>query len=181
MAAINDQLPIENDYYHLDIFLYSTYKNLGQYDIIKNNEIIGDLTTFDLIGQGSLEPTPTNDIGSVTITGLTNSRLDKVITYSGEYKVGINGVIVVSDEYIMYEIDGIGYTTFLEDNLTIYSLVKPTNEFEPQNIIRDDNSSSIDIKKTLNAFVIDRSNISIYEYFNKINNCDNLDDLLDIF
>lgn len=181
MAAINDELPIENEYYHLDIFLTSTYKNLGQYDIIKNNEIIGDLTTFDLTTQNDLPPLEQNEIGSVTITGLTNSRLKQIITYSGEYKVGVNGVIAVADDFIMYEIDGIGYTTFLEDGLTIYTLVKQTNEFETQNIIRDDNSSSIDIKKTLNAFVIDRSNISIYEYFNKISNCDNLDDLLDIF
>jgi hypothetical protein len=173
--------------YYVDVFLTKTQKNLGQFTSIKNNEIFGDLTTFNLIpnfnflNQTQLPPFNFSQPFNVTVTGITESKLKNVITYTGDYKVGVNGVIFANSDYVMYEIDGITYTTFLSDNLTIYSVTKPTNEFDKQSILRDDNSVSIDVKKTLNAFLIDRSNVSIYEYFNKINNCDSLDDLLDIF
>jgi hypothetical protein len=174
-------MAVTNVIYYVDVFLTKTQKNLGQFTTIKNNEIFGDLTTFDFSIQNQLPPFNFSQPFNVTVTGITESKLKNVITYSGEYKVGVNGVILANSDYVMYEIDGITYTTFLNDNLTIYSLTKPTNEFDNQSILRDDSSVSIDVKKTLNAFLIDRSNISIYEYFNKINNCDNLDDLLDIF
>ena len=181
MAATSGgiEFPIEN--YYLDIFLTQTQKNLGQFNLISNNEIIGDLGQFDFAIQNQIEAIAADEIINVTLTGLTSSRLKEVITYSGEYKVGVNGVNVVTNDYIIYNIDGINYVTYLDTNLTIYTATKASNEFERQNILRDDNSVSIDIKKTLNAFLIERSNISVYDYFNKINNCDKLDDLLDIF
>ena len=173
-------IPIEN-YYYLDIFLTQTQKNLGQFNIISNNEIIGDLIAFDFASQNSISPISPSDVGIVTLTGLTISRLNEVKTYTGEYKVGVNGVNAVTNEFIIYNIDGINYVTYLDTNLTIYTMTKSTNEFQMQNVLRDDNSVSIDIKKTLNGFLVERSNISVYYYFNKISNCDKLDDLLDIF
>jgi hypothetical protein len=180
MAAINLNDTFEQ-YYYIDIFLTQTQKNLGQFDIIKNNEIIGDLIAFDFTSQNSISPISPSDVGIITLTGLTTSRLNEVKTYTGEYKVGVNGVNVVNNEFIIYDIDGISYVTYLDTNFTIYTMTKSTNEFEMQNVLRDDNSVSIDIKKTLNGFLVERSNISVYDYFNKINNCDKLDDLLDIF
>jgi len=183
MAAVSDTIgfPINTEYYYFDVFLTQTTKNLGQFSIVKNNEIIGDLIEFDLASQNSLSRIAPSEVLNITITGLTSSRLEEVKTYSGDYKVGVNGVSVVNDEYIIYEIDGVNYITYLDTNLTIYTINKSSNEFENQDILRDDNSVSIDVKTTLNAFLIERSNISVYDYFNKMNNCDKLDDLLDIF
>jgi hypothetical protein len=181
MAATNSgiEFPIEN--YYLDIFLTQTSKNLGQYDIITNNEIIGDFVEFNFAIQNEVPRIAVNQSFDITVTGLTSSRLEEARSYSGDFKIGVNGVIAVNDNYVMYAIDGVNYITYLDTNLTIYTVTKPSNEFERQNILRDDNSVSIDIKKTLNAFIIERSNISVYDYFNKLNNCDNLDDILDIF
>lgn len=183
MAAINLDNELKT-FYYVDVFLTQTQKNMGQFTTIKNNQIIGDLKelpSFYFENQTENTINQSTTPNTVKITGLTASRLNEVKTYEGLFKVGINGVTVVNEDYIIYQIDEISYTTFIENNLTIYSVTKPTNEFENQSVIRDDNSVSIDVKKTLNAFLIDRSNISVYEYFNKINNCDNLDDLLDIF
>jgi hypothetical protein len=182
MAAVNPStIPIVNNNYYLDIFLTQTYNNLGQYEIIQNKEIFGDLTQFDLTGQTQLPPIEQNQSTLVVITGYTQSRLPNVVTYTGEYIVGVNGVTYVSDEYIGYEINNILYITYLDTGVTIYGFGKLSNEFERQDIIRDDNSVAIDVKKTLDAFIIDRSNTSVYDYFNRINGCDNLDDILDIF
>lgn len=168
--------------YYLDIFLKKTYKNLGQFETINpNSQIVGTLEeiTFIQTELGLDNSQPFN----VTISGLTSSRLEEVKTYNTQnpYKVGINGVTTITSDYIEYVIDDVNYITYLEDNLTIFKLTKLTNELEKQNIIANDNSVSIDIKKTLNAMVVDRSNVSVYDYFNKINNCSSLDDLLDIF
>ena len=80
-----------------------------------------------------------------------------------------------------YNIEGISYRTFLSNNLTYYTVNKTTNEFTTKRLINNSNSVFIDIRKTLNAMIIERSNVSIYNYFNKINNCQELDDILDIF
>lgn len=172
-------IPIIN-YYYLDIFLTQTQKNLGQFSLINNLDIIGDLTTFNLTNK--LPEIISTSSTTITVTGLTSSRLEEVKTYNGGYKVGVNGVILVSSTEVVYKIDDIIYRTLLDgSNTTFYTLNKPSGEFEMQNVLRNDNSVSIDIKKTLDAFIIERSNISVYDYFNKINNCDKLDDLLDIF
>jgi hypothetical protein len=182
MAAINLDNTLKK-YYYIDIFLIQTQKNLGQFSIITNDEIVGDIITFNFNNQNSIsQNTQTDTITDITITGLTSSRLAEVKTYNGDYKVGVNGVISVFSSSIIYKIDDITYQTLLDgSNTTYYFVTKSTNEFQTQSVLRNDNSVSIDIKKTLNAFIIERSNISVYDYFNKINNCDKLDDLLDIF
>jgi len=180
MAAINPGT-ILDQYYYIDILLTHKYKNLGQYELIIDNNIIGELKKSNFTTQNQLQPFNFGPSSIAIITGYTESRLKNVITYTGEYKVGVNGVTEVNQEYITYEIDGIVYLTYLDTDVTIYGFGKLTNEFDVQPILANDNSVSIDVKKTLNAFIIDRSNISIYEYFNKMNNCNNLDDLLDIF
>lgn len=170
--------------FYINIFLTQTQKNLGQFSVITNPDIIGDSITFDsnLNRQSNTTITlPTNST-TITVTGLTSSRLEEVKTYNNTYKVGVNGVILVSSNSVIYKIDDITYQTLLDgSNTTFYILTKPSGEFQTQNVLRNDNSVSIDIKKTLDAFIIERSNISVYDYFNKINNCDKLDDLLDIF
>jgi hypothetical protein len=172
---------IEENYY-LDILLKKTYKNLGQYELVTNNEFVGTLTTITFTQTQSLT-TPQSQPFNIVISGIGKSRLSEVRNYNPLilYKVGVRGVLTVTPEYIEYTIDNIIYKTFLDTSLTIFKVTKPTNELQSQSITANDNAVSIDIKKTLNAMVIDRSNIPIYEYFNKINNCSELDDLLEIF
>lgn len=169
--------------FYINIFLTQTQKNLGQFSLITNPDIIGDKITFNFNNQNSIpQNTQTNTTTTITVTGLTSSRLEEVKTYNNNYRVGVNGVISVTTASIIYKIDDITYETLLGGSkATFYTLTKPSGEFQMQNVLRNDNSVSIDIKKTLDAFIIERSNISVYDYFNKINNCDKLDDLLDIF
>lgn len=178
MAAVN----MDFQYFYFDIFLTETYKSLGQYEIIKNPEIIGELTTnvFSLnIPNTSTPSTPK----SITVTGLTKSRLDEVKTYNVNqpFKIGINGVNTIATDYIEYTIGDVKYKTFLVDNLTIFSVTKLEDVFDNQPVIWNADSVFNDIKNTLNAMIIERGNITVYDFLNKINNSDELDDLLDIF
>jgi hypothetical protein len=182
MAAINPKNTLEI-YYYFDIFLTETYKSLGQLEAITNNQIIGQLTAITF-NQNQLQLYDTIPQTNITVSGLTTSRLAEVKSFDPivPYKVGVNGVILVLDSLIIYEIDGITYQTLLDgSNTTYYSVTKPTNNFDYQNVIRNDDSVFVDLKKTLNAMVINRNNIPVYEYMDKINNCDELADLLDIF
>jgi hypothetical protein len=176
-------MEVVNGFYYFDVFLIETYKNLGQYDLITNNEIIGTLTTITFT-QNTVQSNQQSVPFNINVSGITKSRLTEVRSFDPNvpYKAGINGVLFVTTEYVEYSIGDVIYKTFLDTQLTtFFKVTKPTNELQSQSIIGNDNSVSIDIKKTLNAMVIDRSNISIYEYFNKINNCNELDDLLEIF
>jgi hypothetical protein len=180
MAAINFDNTFEV-YYYFDIFLTETYKSLGQLESITNDQIIGELTAITF-NQNELPLYDTIPQTNITVSGLTASRLEEVKTYNGDYKLGVNGVVLVLDTLIIYEIDGITYQTLLDgSNTTYYFTTKPTNNFDYQNVIRNDDSVFVDLKKTLNAMVINRNNIPVYEYMDKINNCDELADLLDIF
>jgi hypothetical protein len=178
-----EQLNIE--YYYLDVFLTETYKSLGQYEIISNPNIIGQLTSITLIDNISTlrADNPPQELEFILITGITKSRLDEVKTYGSNnvYKLNVKGVFNITNEFIEYSIDNIKYKTYLSDGLTTYSVTKRKENFENQPVIWNADSVFIDIKKTLNAMVIDRGNVSVYDYFNKINNCDELDDLLEIF
>jgi hypothetical protein len=176
---------IEIGFYYFDVFLTETYKSLGQYEIINNPNIIGELTAITLNNNvGSFKSyNPPLELVPVIITGITKSRLDEVKTYnpSVPFKLNVKGVFNITNDFIEYSIDGMKYKTYLSDGLTTYSIVKGVETFDNQPVIWNADSVFIDIKKTLNAMVIDRANISVYDYFNKINNCDELDDLLDIF
>jgi len=171
------------EFYYFNIFLKETYKNLGQYEIITNPEIVGDKKTINF-EQNKLQLTAqSTTLPSILVTGLTKSRLDEVKTYNPNvpYKVGVNGVTRVTSDFIEYTIGDVKYKTFLPFGMTTYQVLKEQNVFEKQPVIWNADSVFIDIKKTLNAMIIERSNISIYEYFNKMNNCDSLDELLQIF
>ena len=172
-------------FYYFDIFLTETYKSLGQYEIINNPDIIGQLTSITLTDNISTLRTynPPTELEFIIITGITKSRLEEVKTYdsNASYKLGVKGVFNITNEFIEYSIENTRYKTYLSDGLTTYSITKLKENFENQPVIWNADSVFIDIKKTLNAMVIDRGNISIYDYFNKINNCDELDDLLEIF
>lgn len=171
--------------FYINIFLKETYKNLGQYELITDKDIIGDLTAFTLTQntQTVVNNVNTQNQPDITITGLTSSKLNTVRTYNPQepYKVNVNGVTKVTNEFIEYKIGDVEYKTFLSDGLTIFKAIKKPEIFDNQPVIWNSNSVFIDIKKTLNAMVIERNNISVYDYFNKINNCSELDDLLDIF
>jgi hypothetical protein len=173
------------EFYYFDVFLTETYKGLGQYEIINNPDIIGQLTSITLNENVSTlrAYNPPQELEFIIITGITKSRLDEVKTYNSNvpYKLNVKGVFNITNEFIEYSIDNTRYKTYLSDGLTTYSITKLKETFENQPVIWNADSVFIDIKKTLNAMVIDRGNISVYDYFNKINNCDELDDLLEIF
>jgi hypothetical protein len=173
------------EFYNFDIFLTETYKGLGQYEIINKPDIIGQLTSITLNENVSTLKAfnPPAELEFTIITGITKSRLDEVKTYNASvpYKLNVKGVFNITNEFIEYSIENTRYKTYLSDGLTTYSITKFKETFENQPVIWNADSVFIDIKKTLNAMVIDRGNISVYDYFNKINNCDELDDLLEIF
>jgi hypothetical protein len=171
------------EYYYFDVFLTETYKSLGQYEPITNPYIVGDLKQVTInqttVPPPIFQPQPP----FVNLSGICKSRLEEVRSYNLNipYKVGVNGVTVVNTDFIEYTIDNISYKTFLADNLTIFTAKKNQQILDYQPLIWNADSVFIDIKKTLNAMVIERGNISVYDFLNKINNCDELDDLLEIF
>lgn len=139
----------ESQFYYFNILLTETYKNLGQYENITNPEIIGDKTTINF-EQNRIElSTQSTPLPPVSITGLTTSRLNEVKTYNSSepYKVGVNGVTNITNEFIEYTIDDIKYRTFLSDGLTTFQLLKQQDVFENQPVIWNADSVFIDIKK----------------------------------
>jgi hypothetical protein len=184
------------EYFYLNIFLTETTKNRGQLEIVNRDATIKSLllTSFTLTQNTAQGRIATNNQSSnprtITFTALTKSRLDEVKTYdlNNPFKLNVNGVTKIERDattndiiYVDYNIEGITYRTFISNNLTYYTVTKPTDEFDTQRLINNSNSVFVDIKKTLNAMIIERSNVSVYNYFNKINNCQELDDILDIF
>ena len=162
MEAVNT----EPQFYYFDIFLTETYKSLGQYEIITNPDIIGQLTSTTITSSSLRAYNPPTELEFVLITGITKSRLNEVKTYKANlpYKLNVNGVFNITNEFIEYSIDNIKYKTYLSDGLTTYSVAKLKEVFDNQPVIWNADSVFIDIKKTLNAMVIDRGNISIYDY-----------------
>lgn len=183
------------NYFYLNIFITETTKNRGQLEEVVDKSFIKGVTSFTLTQQNTTQPGNiiTNQYSNpriITFTALTKSRLNEVKTYdlTNPFKVNVNGVTKIEKDvttgniiYVDYNIEGISYRTFLSNNLTYYTVTKTTNEFATKRLINNSNSVFIDIRKTLNAMIIERSNVSIYNYFNKINNCQELDDILDIF
>jgi hypothetical protein len=177
------------NYYYLNIFLKNTYKNTGQVETVGDKSSIKGTIDFTAFTFSQASQNTTNQTSflppkrSIIFTGITKSRLDEVKTYNPlvPFKLNVNGVTKITPDFIEYNINGILYTTYLSNNLTVYKVTKQTNELDVQRIIGNNNSVFIDIKKTLNALIIERSNVSVYNYFNKINGCDELDDILDIF
>ena len=110
--------------FYINIFLTQTQKNLGQFSLITNNEIIGDLIEFapNLSRQSNTTNSPSIST-TVTVTGLTSSRLEEVKTYNNTYKVGVNGVILASSTLVVYKIDDITYQTLLDGSDTTYYIV----------------------------------------------------------
>jgi len=213
-----------NEYY-IDIFLTETYKSLGQYEIITNPDIVGELKEFslyDLTQYSNKAFEPPQELEFIVITGLTSSKLEEVRTYNlnEPYKVGVKGVTNITNDFIEYKINDIEYKTYINNSVTTpsnpdtdtnnidtttsarlsvtpnqftitnqpisfgvttFKVIKQKQNFQNDPVIWNADSVFIDIKKTLNAMVIDRGYMPVYDYFNKINNCDTLDDILDIF
>jgi len=171
------------DFYYFNILLKETYKNLGQYEIITNPDIIGDLQSITFSQTNSSIVQQTTTLPPILVTGLTTSRLNEVKTYNINipYKIGVNGVTNITTDFIEYTIDDIKYQTFLSDGLTTYQILKQQDVFQNQPVIWNADSVFVDIKKTLNAMVIERGNISVFEYFGRLNNCDSLSDMEQIF
>ncbi len=169
--------------YYLDIFLKKTYKNLGLFDIADPNATINGTLSASTVIVPTSPTIPIIQPRNVYVTGTTKSRLNEVKSYDkiNPYKVGVKGVTGVTSEYVEYIIDDIYYKTFLSGESTYFEFRKMSDTLDQKIIIANENLVSIDIKKTLNAMVIDRSNMSIYDYFSKINNCSSLDDIMEIF
>jgi hypothetical protein len=183
------------EYFYLNIFLTETTKNRGQLEEVVDKSIIKGDSSFTLIQQNTVQgrnsvTNQSSNQRTITFTALTKSRLNEIKRYDLQvpYKINVNGVTKIETDattgdiiYVDYTIEDINYRTFLSNNLTYYSVTKTTDEFDTKRLVNNSNSVFVDIKKTLNAMIIERSNISIYNYFNKINNCQELDDILDIF
>jgi hypothetical protein len=122
----------------------------------------------------------------VLITGVTESRLEDVMTYdmSQPYKEGVNGVITVDNEYIEYVIDGITFITMLPSEETIYIIGSGG--------LDDSNSSLYHVVKresdvfdgksnTVDRIDIDRNEISVFTNLYRLANIDTLDDFKNYF
>ena len=53
------------------------------------------------------------------ITGYTSNRLNEVRTLDRNqpYKIGVNGVFNIQNDFIEYELDGVLYKTFINENI----------------------------------------------------------------
>jgi hypothetical protein len=171
---------LTNNNYYIDIFLTNNFNVQGMLETITTNEIIGSLTSITF-SNDFIQPEPVNVAFDIEVSGLTISKINDIKDYSGNIVVGLNGVYELTSEYVKYIIDDIYYQTFFEDNLTIYIVYKKTNEFMKSFVIKNENLPFSDIRKTVNGLLIERNNISVYTFLNRLSNSSNLEDLNEIF
>lgn len=132
-----------------------------------------------------------------TITGTAESRLNDVRGYDNEtpYKVDVNGVVIITNEYIGYKIDNIEYTTYYTGDLinlvptkTIYKTQgsrtytngvddKSVNHF----IYKDEKNSFIERGKISNDIFLERNPIAVNDYYFRLNHINSADDFINYF
>jgi hypothetical protein len=152
-------------------------------NLTKRLEASGLLYSID---QG--EDNPVSEIKPVlaVITGETESRLEEVMTYNlnTPYQIGLNGVISVTEEYVIYEIEQVIYTTFLETEQTFY-------EIGMQGLTEENSVARFVIKREEDVFIgrhntidkidIDRSEFSVFEKMYRLAKINSLDDFENYF
>lgn len=120
-----------------------------------------------------------------TVTGTTESRLEEVRTYNLQqpFIAGINGVQSVTETEIVYSLEGITYTTSLEDGTTTYSLGIVSNDkaLVTHFLYRDERDVFIDKHPTRADILMERSEMSIFDNLLRIAAVNSLDDLTDYF
>lgn len=126
------------------------------------------------------------------ITGYTNSRLNEVRTLdkSQPFKVGVNGVFNIQNDFIEYEIDGISYKTYSinykfgkrtpsvfktyvtpsfyqwtkNKTNTIFKVQKTTDDFEYKPLIKEENKlEQVFLPEIKDEIFIERAYSNIYE------------------
>jgi hypothetical protein len=116
----------------------------------------------------------------VVISGLTNNRLDEIKDFNNNIVLNINGVTVLNENFVIYELNNIQYKTIFDENLTTTFYIFALSVFY-NNIIFFDEYQIINDLKINNKLNIDRNNISIFNYFNNINNSKTLNEILELF
>lgn len=148
--------------YFLNIYLN---KNITQ------NNLFDSLDTYGI----------TSETESIMITGETNSRVNELFTYGGELKIGVNGLLEKNDYIVKYELDGIIYETDLSTDKTIYTIYKNVDNFNNLHLVPNENMPFSNIKKTIDAMLIERNNISVFDYMNRLATCKSPTDTENIF
>lgn len=136
----------------------------------------------------TVTPTPqissgSGGIGFQIVTGTTSSRLEEVKTYNFQepYIVGMNGVQSVDKNEVVYLLDGITYTTSLENGDTTYTLgvVQTRQALNIHYLYRDERDVFIDKRPTQADILMQRLEKSVFDPMLRIAAVNSLDDLTD--
>lgn len=126
-----------------------------------------------------------SSVGFQTVTGITESRLDEVRTYNLQqpYIAGANGVQTVTEAAVVYVLEGVTYTTSLDDLTTTYSLgiVPQAQALVTHFLYRDERDVFIDKHETKRDILMERSEMSVFDPMIRIAGVNSLDDLTDYF
>lgn len=120
-----------------------------------------------------------------TVTGVTENRLEEIRSYNIQmpYIVGVNGVLSVEEDTVVYQLDGITYTTTIEDGTTTYSFgyVGLTQALNTHFFYRNEHDVFIDKKPTKSDIIMQRSEKSVFDPMLIMATVNSLDDLADFF
>ena len=117
------------------------------------------------------------------ITGTTDSKLLEIKRYNSltPYVIGINGVIEVTDDYVVYIIGDITYKTFFKDESTYFSYHLPstgsTLNLSDDLVVADDSINFNELKDIDNKISVTRNNYPVFELFSKVSKLRNINDI----
>jgi hypothetical protein len=109
-----------------------------------------------------------------------------VMTYNlnQPYVEGVNGVVSVTPEHIVYVIDEVQYTTIMETGKTYYEIgmsgLTSSNSVS-RFVVKRESDVFIDKLNTVDKIDIDRSEFSVFEKLYRFAKIDSLDDFENYF
>lgn len=114
------------------------------------------------------------------VTGTTSSKLPQVKTYNknNPYQVGVKGVLEVTNDYVIYEIDNIEYKTFFTGD-TFFAYNSPMDLTGEQKYFLYDEESPYIAFREQNNININRNEFSVFESMYKLSQVDDIADFND--
>lgn len=143
--------------------------------IVKLSRKLNIINLYDALN----EETSTQNRELITVTGTANSRLNEIRSYdiNRPYIEGLNGVLNVFDDLVVYQIDGITYRTVISSGVTTYTYQTEKSENINCNLLPSMFSDFVEKPRQTNVININRNEQSVLDIHNRINTIKNFSEL----
>ncbi len=143
--------------------------------IVKLSRKMNIINLYDALN----EENATQNRELITVTGTANSRLNEIRSYdiNRPFIEGLNGVLNVFDDLVVYQIDGITYRTVISSGATTYTYQTEKSENINCNLLPSMFSDFVEKPRQTNVININRNEQSVLDIHNRINTIKNFSEL----